>query len=146
MKDLAAVFEKDLKKLREEVLQYDSEDLLFAKAEGITNSGGNLAMHLCGNLRHFIGAVLGNSGYVRNRSEEFEGRFDREKIIADIDESRAIVKTTLESLTETDQTKIYPQNVFGSEMTVGYFLMHLLGHLNYHLGQINYHRRLISQL
>ncbi len=145
MKELAAVFEKDLKKLREEVLMYDSEDLLFAKAEGISNSGGNLSMHLCGNLQHFIGAVLGNSGYIRNRPEEFEGRFSREKIISEIDQTRAVVEKTVSNLEETDLSKIYPLKVFGNEeMSVRFFLFHLLGHLGYHLGQINYHRRLIS--
>jgi hypothetical protein len=145
MKELAAVFEKDLKKLREEVLMYDSEDLLFAKAEGISNSGGNLTMHLCGNLQHFIGAVLGNSGYIRNRPEEFEGRFSPEKIISEIDQTRAVVEKTVSNLEETDLSKIYPLKVFGNEeMSVRFFLFHLLGHLGYHLGQINYHRRLIS--
>ncbi len=144
MKSLAAVFIKDLNKLKEEVLSYDSEDLLFKKAEGITNSGGNLAMHLTGNLRHFIGSVLGQSGYVRNRDEEFNGMFSREKIVADIEETKEVVLKTLSSLTETDAEKIYPLNVFGSEMTTQYFIYHLLGHLNYHLGQVNYHRRLLN--
>lgn len=144
MNELAAVFEKDLKKLKEEVLQYESEELLFSKAPGISNSGGNLSMHLCGNLRHFIGAILGNSGYVRNRPEEFEGRFSREKLISDIDETREVLEKTLLGLSEAELSAIYPEKVFGGEMTTRYFLFHLLGHLNYHLGQINYHRRLIT--
>ncbi|KPM48350.1 DinB family protein [Jiulongibacter sediminis] len=144
MTELAAVFEKDLKKLKEEILQYDSEDLLFKTVKGISNSGGNLSMHLCGNLRHFIGAVLGNSGYVRNREEEFTGRFTTQKLVEDIEETIAIVKSMLSNLSEDDFSKTYPLQVFGSEMSTQFFIYHLLGHLNYHLGQINYHRRLIT--
>ncbi|WP_304231838.1 DinB family protein [Jiulongibacter sediminis] len=144
MTELAAVFEKDLKKLKEEILQYDSEDLLFKTVEGISNSGGNLSMHLCGNLRHFIGAVLGKSGYVRNREEEFSGRFSTQKLVEDIEEAIAVVKSTLSNLSEEDFSKTYPLQVFGSEMSTQFFIYHLLGHLNYHLGQINYHRRLIT--
>lgn len=144
MTQLAAVFEKDLKKLKEEILQYDSDDLLFKTAEGISNSGGNLAMHLCGNLRHFIGAILGNSGYIRNREEEFAGRVSSQKIVEDIEETIGVVKNTLAKLSEEDFSKTYPLQVFGEEMSTGYFIYHLLGHLNYHLGQVNYHRRLIT--
>ena len=144
MKELAAVFEKDLKKLKEEILQYDSEDRLFKTVEGISNSGGNLAMHLCGNLRHFIGAILGNSAYIRNREEEFAGRVSSQKLIEDIEETILVVKSTLSNLSEEDASKAYPLQVFGEAMSTRYFLFHLLGHLNYHLGQVNYHRRLIT--
>jgi uncharacterized damage-inducible protein DinB len=101
-------------------------------------------MHLCGNLRHFIGAVLGKSGYVRNREEEFSGRFSTQKLVEDIEEAIAVVKSTLSNLSEEDFSKTYPLQVFGSEMSTQFFIYHLLGHLNYHLGQINYHRRLIT--
>jgi uncharacterized damage-inducible protein DinB len=144
MKELAAVFEKDLKKLKEEILQYDSEDRLFKTVEGISNSGGNLAMHLCGNLRHFIGAILGNSAYIRNREEEFAGRVSSQKLIEDIEETILVVKSTLSNLSEEDFSEAYPLQVFGEAMSTRYFLFHLLGHLNYHLGQVNYHRRLIT--
>ena len=102
-------------------------------------------MHLTGNVRHFIGAILGNSGYVRNLEEEFSGRFSVEKIVQDIDESISIVEKVLISLDTEMLSADYPQNVLGKPMTTSFFLYHLLGHLNYHLGQINYHRRLITK-
>ncbi len=145
MKELIAVYKKDLLRLKEEVLSYKNEDLLFKISGEINNSGGNLAMHLTGNVRHFIGAILGNSGYVRNLEEEFSGRFSVEKIVQDIDESISIVEKVLISLDTEMLSADYPQNVLGKPMTTSFFLYHLLGHLNYHLGQINYHRRLITK-
>ena len=142
MEALILIYNRDLNKLKEEVLSYDSEGALFAITEGITNSGGNLAMHLTGNLRHFIGEVLGKTGYVRNREEEFAGRFTKEQIVADIDECIAVISKTLGSLNAQDLSKTYPEKVRENEISIELFLYHLLGHLNYHLGQINYHRRL----
>jgi uncharacterized damage-inducible protein DinB len=144
MTDLAVIFGKDLTKLKEEILKYSSEDALYAKAEGISNSGGNLCMHLCGNLRHFIGFHLGNSGYVRNRPEEFEGRFSKERLLADIQETQEIVVKTLNNLSEVDLSGSFPELTSYGAMTTQQFLLHLLSHLNYHIGQINYHRRLIT--
>jgi hypothetical protein len=145
MEALLVIFIRDLKKLREEVLSYKSEDDLFSIATGISNSGGNLAMHLTGNLRHFIGAVLGHTGYVRNREEEFSGRFSSDKIVADIEESMAILQKVLGKISPEALDTIYPEIVGGNEIKTELFLYHLLGHLNYHLGQINYHRRLINK-
>jgi hypothetical protein len=145
MEALIIVFTRSLNKLKEEVLSYENEDLLFSTQEGISNSGGNLAMHLTGNLRYFIGAVLGKSGYIRNREEEFSGRFTKEQIVSDIEESIDVVSRTLITLSADDLAKTYPEKVRENDITTELFLYHLLGHLNYHLGQINYHRRLINK-
>jgi hypothetical protein len=145
MEALIIVFTRSLNKLKEEVLSYENEDLLFSTQEGISNSGGNLAMHLTGNLRYFIGAVLGKSGYIRNREEEFSGRFTKEQIVSDIEESIDVVSRTLITLSADDLAKNYPEKVLAIDITTEVFLFHLLGHLNYHLGQINYHRRLINK-
>lgn len=102
-------------------------------------------MHLTGNLRYFIGAVLGKSGYIRNREEEFSGRFTKEQIVADIEESIDVVSRTLITFSADDLAKNYPEKVLAIDITTEVFLFHLLGHLNYHLGQINYHRRLINK-
>ncbi len=141
--ELAKVFEKDLKKLKEEIESYEESDL-FKTATGITNSAGNLAMHLVGNLKHFIGAVLGNSGYIRNREFEFAGQISQAALLTEIEETQIIVRETLAKITAQNLDQNYPVRVFGDDMTSGFFLIHLLGHLNYHMGQINYHRRLIK--
>ncbi len=144
-KVLAELYERDLDKLRTEIASYENESGLWKTDEGISNSAGNLCLHLTGNLKHFFGAVLGETGYVRDRDAEFADKdVPRSEMLADIDATKNVVLSTLASVTEEDLNKPYPLEVFGRPMTVGYFLTHLATHFNYHLGQINYHRRLLS--
>jgi uncharacterized damage-inducible protein DinB len=144
-KVLIELYERDLAKLKSEIEQYDAEADLWKTTAGISNSAGNLCLHLTGNLNHFFGAVLGESGYLRDREAEFADRnVSREKMLADIDETLDVVRSTLAGLTENDLDKPYPIEVFGHPLTTGFFLVHLTTHLNYHLGQINYHRRLVA--
>lgn len=145
-KVLTNLYERDLGRLKVEIEQYSSEDDLWKIDGGITNSAGNLTLHLIGNLKHFIGAVLGNSGYVRDRDAEFStGGVSKETLLTAIESTASVVKSTLEKLTDEDFAKPYPLEVFGEPMTTEFFLIHLTTHLNYHLGQINYHRRLLTE-
>lgn len=142
---LIKLFNRDLTKLQEEVKLYNSETQLWQTTAGISNSAGNLALHIVGNLNHFIGAVLGDTGYIRQRELEFSNKHvPREMIIQQIEDTKAVVKNALESLTEEDLQKEYKRRPFEDYMTTQYFLIHLSMHLAYHLGQINYHRRLLS--
>ena len=105
-------------------------------------------MHLVGNLNHFIGHVLGKTDYIRNRPFEFEGKnIPREKMLTQIDETIDVVKQTLESLSTEQLEHEYPIHVFKNEapMSTAHMLIHLSNHLNYHLGQINYHRRMLDK-
>jgi hypothetical protein len=143
---LIKLYERDLAKLRIEVEQYNNEADLWKVAGQIPNSGGNLTLHLIGNLKHFIGAVLGNSGFVRNRDKEFsDSGVPREALLTGIDETAAIVGKTLAGLKPEDLAGTYPLEVFGYAMTTEFFVVHLAAHLSYHLGQINYHRRLVAE-
>lgn len=142
---LNQLYERDLGKLRSEIEAYADEADLWRTEGEISNSGGNLSLHLVGNLRHFFGAVLGGTGYVRDRDNEFaSGPVPRADMLAGVDSALADVTATLEKLSEADLEQTYPIEVFGHPMTTGYFLVHLATHLDYHLGQINYHRRLIG--
>lgn len=142
---LAKLFERDLAKLKSEIDQYHNESDLWKTSGEITNSAGNLTLHLIGNLKHFIGATLGNSGYVRHRDLEFsDSGVERVSLLIGIDETAAVVASTLSKLSEADLEKNYPIEVFGEPLTIEFFLVHLAGHLNWHLGQINYHRRLLA--
>lgn len=144
-KILIELYERDLNKLRDEIGQFADEADLWKTAEGITNSAGNLCQHLSGNLQHFFGAVLGDSSYVRDRDAEFAAKgTTKADLLVDIDAAEACVKNTLAKLTDEDFAKTYPLEVFGHPMSTGYFLTHLTTHFNYHLGQINYHRRLLA--
>ena len=142
---LLELFERDLGKLLTEINLYKEEDSLWLVKEGIGNSAGNLCLHLLGNLNHFIGAVLGNSGYTRDREKEFTLKnIPRKELVAGIENTIAVVKNTLTNLNEAELEKNFPIEVFGKPLTTGFFLMHLTTHLTYHLGQINYHRRLLA--
>ncbi len=145
VKVLAELYERDLGRLKAEIEQYSDEADMWKASGEITNSAGNLTLHLIGNLKHFIGAVLGDSDFVRDRDTEFStAGVSRDEMLADIGEAASIVKTTLEKMSDDDLASIYPIEVFGHPMTTAFFLTHLTTHLSYHLGQINYHRRLLS--
>lgn len=143
---LIEIYERELRNVIKELKQYPSEKLIWENAEGINNSGGNLTLHLLGNLRHFIGAVMGGTGYVRLRDLEFsEKNIPREHLINNVENLIEEIKETLGKYVDKDFEMLYPVKVFADkEMTKAFFLIHLTVHLSYHLGQINYHRRLIS--
>jgi len=141
---LIKLFDLRLSKLSKEISLYADEKLLWKTVDGINNSAGNLCLHLIGNLNHYIGNVLGNSGYKRQREKEFILKdIPIKEIQLQIEATKEVVLKTINNLKPENFKAIYPIKVFGSEMTTTYFLIHLTSHLNYHLGQINYHRRLI---
>ena len=143
---LSELFERDLTKLKEEISLYVDESKIWAVKGEIKNSAGNLTLHLLGNLNHFVGAILGGNGYVRNRDAEFSDKnVPRAEIISNIDKTIGVIKSTLSKISDEDLKKDYPVKVLKNKETMKteFFLIHLVGHLNYHLGQINYHRRLI---
>ena len=143
---LTELFGRDLNKLKEEINLYSEESKIWVLKGEIKNSAGNLALHLIGNLNHFIGAILGNSGYLRNRDAEFSDKnIPRAEMINNIDKTIVVIKSSLSKISDEDLKKDYPVKVLKDKVTMKtvYFLIHLLGHLNYHLGQINYHRRLL---
>lgn len=138
------VFEKDLDRLAHEIKQYNSEDDLWKIKESISNSAGNLCLHIIGNLNHFIGAVLGQSGYIRNRAAEFTDKnVDRAELLEKIEQTKYVVVNTLESMRNYNFNNFYPEEVYGDPVKTDYMLVSLSSHLAYHIGQINYHRRLV---
>ena len=142
---LLKLFDRDLQKLRTEIEAYANEELIWKVSGEISNSAGNLCLHLMGNLNHYFGAQLGNTGYVRNRPLEFSDKnVPRATLIQQIEEARQMLKMVLENLTDEDLARNHTEEFHGGHDTNEYFLIHLYGHFNYHLGQINYHRRLIN--
>lgn len=142
---LPELYERDLLKLKEEISLYKSEADLWLVKNEISNSAGNLCLHLIGNLNHFIGATLGNSGYVRTREVEFSSKnIPVKKLNTEVDEVIKIVMDTLGKLSNTDYEKDFPLLKHDKVVSTEHMLLHLLTHLSYHLGQINYHRRLIG--
>jgi hypothetical protein len=142
---LVKILERDLLKLEDEIRQYSTGSVLWIAGGDTKNPGGNLALHLCGNLQHYIGKVLGNTSYTRNRDLEFSAKnVPKDELILEIRKTRETVIRVLKSLDHAQLDKPFPAKVFDYEMTTAYFLIHLSGHLNYHLGQINYHRRMLT--
>lgn len=141
---LIEIFERDLLQLKKEIESYTDEKKLWMIKEGISNSAGNLSLHLIGNLNHFIGATLSNTGYLRNRENEFSLKnIPKKDLIEDIDKTIEVVKTSLNNLSEKDFEENFPLEKHGKIVTTDFMLLHLVTHFNYHLGQINYHRRMI---
>lgn len=146
LQSLVSLYERDITRLAQEIESYPGDASLWIKGGQINNSAGNLALHLCGNLQHYIGKVLGNTNYVRNRPAEFSSTgLSKAMLLAEIQKTKVIVVHSLERLDVGFLTKNYPEKVYDYNMTVVYFLNHLLAHLSYHLGQINYHRRLLTE-
>ena len=133
----------ELRKLEEEIKAIP-EEKLWKTTEGVSNSCGNLCLHLCGNLQHYLGATLGKTGYVRNRDAEFSTKnLPKDKLLYEIALTKDAVSKALSALTENNLKQIYVQTFLGKEVTTEYYLVHTISHFDYHLGQINYLRRIL---
>jgi uncharacterized damage-inducible protein DinB len=144
---LRSIFRRDLEKLATEITIFRQEENIWRIGNGISNSAGNLCLHLIGNLNTYIGAGLGNTAYVRDREAEFSLKnIPAAVLLKNIADTIVVVDRTLEQLTVEEMDKDYPMLVFEKKTTVGYFLVHLATHLSYHLGQINYCRRLLESV
>ena len=142
---LIELFERDLQRLKNEIELYKDEETLWVLKEGISNTAGNLCLHLLGNLNHFIGATLGNTGYVRHRDDEFSLKnIPRQDLVINIANCILVVRNTFSKLSDADMEKDFPLEKHGTIVSNMHMLMHLYAHLSYHLGQINYHRRLLD--
>ncbi|HCA08824.1 DinB family protein [Chryseobacterium sp.] len=145
IESLRSLYNRDLNRLKTEIEAYRNEASMWKTDQNIANSAGNLCLHLVGNLNLFIGAELGKTGYIRNRELEFSLKdIPQTELLAMAEATTVVVDQVLSQLTPEDLEKEYPLVVFEDKMTTGYFLIHLITHLDYHLGQINYHRRLLD--
>jgi uncharacterized damage-inducible protein DinB len=145
IESLKKLFGRDLNKLKSEIEMYQDEKKIWYVEKSITNSAGNLCLHLVGNLNHFIGAEIGKTGYIRHRELEFSLKdVSKFELIRKVEDTINVVDSSLDRLKAEDLEKEYPLLVFDKKTTTEYLLVHLSGHLTYHLGQINYHRRLLD--
>lgn len=146
--DYIFLYQRDLKKLKAEILAYKEEDQLWVKIPGTINSGGNLAQHLIGNLRTYIGLELGGFQYVRDREAEFSSRlFSKSRLLEEIDFLLEIIPESIMTLSKDQVVAEYSQDILSihEPQSVGLVLTHLAMHLAYHTGQINYHRRITNK-
>jgi hypothetical protein len=142
--ELGALFERDLTRLLQELTAFPNDEALWQVLPPITNSAGNLALHLEGNLREFIGRQLGNVPYSRTRDVEFSTRvLPKEDLIRRVEGVKALIPGIVSGLSAAQLEAIFPEKVYASPLSTGQFLLSLYGHLNYHLGQIDYLRRML---
>ena len=139
---LANFYERDIRKLIEEVNLFRNEENLWRTQGSVKNPVGNLVLHIIGGLNHFIGATLAQTGYVRDRDQEFIRKgVERKDIVAQLEELIPMINKTVNALTREHMEAEYPIFFDKPKTSTSYVLMQLLLHLNYHLGQVNYLRR-----
>src|SRR5262245_49208495 len=137
--EMAALFARDLTRLAQEIRAFPDTESLWSVAPGVSNAAGTLALHLEGNLREFIGRQLGHIDYARDRPKEFSARgVAREEILSRIDAIRETIPPVIAGLSEEALAGTYPEKYNDAPISTQQFLLHLLGHFNYHLGQIDY--------
>lgn len=142
---LAEFYERDLRKLIEEVKAFKSEENLWRTHGSVKNAAGNLVLHIVGGTNFLIGATLGQTGYVRHRDEEFTRKgVARAELISQLEELIAVVTKTVNSLTQDQMEADFPIFFDRPNTSTTYVLTQLLLHLNYHLGQVNYLRRVLE--
>ncbi|RTY84694.1 DUF1572 domain-containing protein [Flavobacterium sp. ZB4P23] len=142
---LKMLFIRDLNILKSEIESYENESDIWKTQKGIANSAGNLCLHIIGNLNTYIGAQYGKTGYIRNRPLEFSLKdISRAELLSKIEETIVILVNALNTLSEEDLKMEYPLLVLKNKTSTEFILLHLTTHLAYHLGQINYHRRLLD--
>ena len=140
-----SIMVRDLESVRREIAAFPDEASIWATPPGITTSAGTLALHLAGNIRHFVGAKLGGSGYQRDRDREFAARnVSKTDLLANLDEAIAAVRNAL-GAGKIDVLERFPEPVGGKYTVInGDWLIHLATHLAFHLGQIGYVRRVVT--
>ena len=145
LQSVAAILDRDLRALRREVEAYPDERGLWQEVPGISNVAGTLVLHLAGNLQHYLGARLGQTGYVRDRPAEFARRdVPRLELLREIEAARAAVKAALSGAVAPDPDAEFPEPIGGKRVGTGDYLVHLTTHFAYHLGQVDYHRRVVT--
>jgi hypothetical protein len=142
---ISLLLTRELSAFSRELELFEDEALIWATSPGISNPAGTLTLHVCGNLRHYVGAVLGNTGYVRDRDLEFSARdIPRSLLQAHLAETIEVVRTVLADLPGQRLRADYPDILGGPRLSTGLFLLHLTTHLAFHLGQAGYLRRILT--
>jgi uncharacterized damage-inducible protein DinB len=144
-KDLIIIFGRDLDKLHSEIEAFHREENLWKTSGSITNTAGNLCLHLIGNLKTYIGNNLGSYPYTRDREAEFSLKdIPRQELLEEVENTKRIVLSTLEDWDQQRLDDEYVENFRGNTVSNRFFLLHLTTHLSYHLGQVNYLRRMLE--
>lgn len=142
---VSALLQRELSTFAREIELFPDDDTVWRVVPGITNSAGNLAQHLVGNLHHFVGAILGQTGFVRDRDAEFANRGrSRSDVARDLRGTAAMLARVFDGRSQADFPEVYPLEYGGMKLPTAVFLVHLEAHLAFHLGQAGYLRRTLT--
>lgn len=136
---------REIESVRRSVEAYPDDASLWTPMPGVTNTGGTLVLHIAGNLRHFLGNVLGGVPYTRDRDSEFSDRTaTRAKLVELMEQTRAAIAAAIPKLSDEILAQPFPLPIAGRTVSTADFIVHLASHLAYHLGQLDYHRRFVT--
>lgn len=142
---LKTVITRELRSLAREIQAYPDDASVWRTFPGVPNSAGTLALHLAGNIQHYVGAKLGGSAYKRDRAAEFARRdVSRRELLKEVERAIEAAERTLPGLSEQVLAADFPEAVGGRIIRTDEFLLHLAAHLGWHLGQVDYHRRMVT--
>jgi uncharacterized damage-inducible protein DinB len=142
---LIDLYTREIDKLKNEILAFESDELLWRTPDPQITAAGNHCLYIAGTLQHFIGNMIGDSGYIRNKEAEMKARnVSRERLLEEIDNMKQVVVDTLEQVSKTELQKQFPTNEFPEPVTTEFYLIHLLKNLGFHLGQVSLLRQLVS--
>jgi hypothetical protein len=145
LEDLKVLYLREIATLERELDLYPDDASVWKELPGLPNPTGNLFLHLAGSLQHFFGATLGNTGYQRNREAEFTKRnVSRHDLKQELSRARHGVIAAFEHLTEDRLTQVFPVQFADAPFSTRLTLLQFLSHLAYHLGQVDYHRRVVT--
>jgi uncharacterized damage-inducible protein DinB len=142
--DFRTVLVRDLNGLQREIALYPDDETLWATRAGVANSGGNLALHVAGNIQHFIGHEMGGLPYRRDRGDEFGRRGgSRQAVIDEIRRAVAAVDEVLPRLGDEQLERLFTAHA-DVAVSTRRFLLHLCTHTAFHVGQVGYLRRIVT--
>lgn len=143
--DLNTIMTRELRALAREVQAYPDDASVWRTFPGMANSAGTLALHLVGNIQYYLGTKLGGDSYVRDRQAEFARRdVPRRELLSEIDRAIGVAERVLPKVSDQTMAANFPEPVGGKTLRTGEFLLHLASHLSWHLGQLDYHRRMVT--
>jgi len=110
---LIDLYSRELEQLKTEILAVEADELLWKQSDSQTPAVGNTCLFIAGTLQHFIGNMIGDTGYIRNKEAEMKARnLSCERLIEEIENTKRIVVDTLEQVTKVDLQKIFPTKEF----------------------------------
>jgi len=118
-----------------------SDEQLWVKPYTYGNSIGNLILHITGNLNYFIGAQIAQTGYVRQRDQEFSGSGKpKAQLLSAFDQAIEMVVNTISKQSDSDWSA--PYSAERTELKNRFsMVLKCAGHADHHIGQIIYLQR-----